>query len=195
MFKIVLTGPESCGKSTLAEQLSAQLHVPLVMEYARAYLMGKLQHAIAKSGGGRRELATAAPPQYNLTDLEKIARGQVHLEQQAFLETTTCIVADTDLLTMKIWSEEKFSHCPDWIFEKLNQPSPALYLLCSPEGIAWETDPLRENPADRARLFDLYERDLQFFKKDFVVLRGDKKARFEAALVAIERIQNRQKTA
>ena len=37
--RIVLTGPESCGKTELANQLSEQLSVPCVPEIARDYLL------------------------------------------------------------------------------------------------------------------------------------------------------------
>lgn len=37
-LKIVLTGPESTGKTTLAEQLSSHYSLPWVEELARAYV-------------------------------------------------------------------------------------------------------------------------------------------------------------
>ena len=33
------------------------------------------------------------------------------------------------------------------------------YLLCKPD-IPWESDPLRENPNDRIKLFDIYKMEL-----------------------------------
>ena len=38
MLKIVITGPESSGKTTLAQALAAHYRVPWVAEYARDYL-------------------------------------------------------------------------------------------------------------------------------------------------------------
>jgi nicotinamide riboside kinase len=38
MKKIAIIGPESTGKSTLANQLSNELSFPLVPEFAREYL-------------------------------------------------------------------------------------------------------------------------------------------------------------
>ena len=47
----VLTGPESCGKTTLAQTLSKQLRWPVLPEIARAYLT---QRAIDTAQGAYR---------------------------------------------------------------------------------------------------------------------------------------------
>ena len=41
MLKIILTGPESSGKTTLAQQLVAHFNAPLVEEYARVFFEKK----------------------------------------------------------------------------------------------------------------------------------------------------------
>ena len=38
MFKIAITGPESTGKSTLAEKLAKHFDVSYIPEYSRTYL-------------------------------------------------------------------------------------------------------------------------------------------------------------
>jgi nicotinamide riboside kinase len=129
------------------------------------------------------------------------------------------MICDTDILTIKIWSEEKYGRCDDWILQQCatshSKPLPEtmntkgqtlkvpyfqvqnpknthlkmqnLYLLCSPEGIAWEADPLRENAHDRARLFTIYEENLIFYQKNYQILRGSIGERFEAACALIRR--------
>ena len=56
MIKISFVGPESSGKTTLAETLSKKLNCTLVSEYARKYLKDKSD--------------------YSVHDLKKIAIGQ-----------------------------------------------------------------------------------------------------------------------
>ena len=56
MIKIAFLGPESSGKTTLAEMLTKKLNCSLVSEYARKYLEDK--------------------PDYSVHDLKKIAEGQ-----------------------------------------------------------------------------------------------------------------------
>jgi nicotinamide riboside kinase len=192
MLKIILTGPESCGKTTLARQLAEHFDVPLVEEYVREYF--------EKKETSRRKIGTGN--QYNEADLKEIAMGQIAAEKKAEsalfkqlkhkkrANKPPFFICDTDVLTIKIWSEEKYGHCDKWIIEQVQIPdiSPlqtsnfklqTLYLLCSPEGIAWEADTLRENPNDRERLFEVYEKELIVHQKSFKILRGGISERFE----------------
>ena len=220
MLKIIITGPESCGKTTLARQLAAHFQTSLVEEYARHFFEKK------------------QTPQYNEADLLKIAERQLAAENQAetaFLAQFTSkkasnspnlILCDTDLLTIKIWSEEKYRRCDAWIIEQISNenfpisdekrvisdsqliipsslPLPiskviarheaiklhTIYLLCSPEGIAWEADPLRENATDRKRLFNVYEKNLVFYQKNYVILRGGIDDRFNEASRYINQVE------
>jgi nicotinamide riboside kinase len=184
MLKIILTGPESCGKTTLARQLAEHFDVPLVEEYVREYFEKK------------------QTTQYQEADLKEIAIGQITAEKKAEsalfkqlkhkkrANKPPFFICDTDVLTIKIWSEEKYGHCDKWIIEQVQIPDistlqtsnpqlQTLYLLCSPEGIAWEADSLRENPNDRERLFEVYEKELIFYKKNYKILRGGIEERFE----------------
>ncbi len=177
MLKVILTGPESSGKTSLARLLADYFDVSFVEEYAREYL-------------GKKET-----PQYEAKDLKKIAIGQFALEQQAISNAKKpFVICDTDLLTVKIWSMEVFGHC-EAIIEDLYHKSfknlSTLYLLCSPENIPWEFDILRENPHDRDRLFKVYEKELLFYKKNYHILRGGVEERIEAAKRHIDSILNK----
>ena len=76
--KILFTGPESSGKSTIARWASKQFQGTYVPEYARAYL---------------QDLGRA----YELGDLIEIACGQVSGEEQVLKESGR-IFCDTSLL-------------------------------------------------------------------------------------------------
>lgn len=130
---IVVTGPESSGKTTLAKRLNNEYGIPLVSEFARQYL---------NQNG----------PIYNFTDLEKIALCQ-NIQENEKHKLYPLIICDTDLITVEIWAREKFGK---GLSLELPNRSKKHYLLCTPD-IEWEADPLRENPKDRDRLFDLYE--------------------------------------
>jgi len=167
--KIIITGPESTGKSTLVEELSTFYGVNPVDEYARNYL-------INQKGA------------YVYDDLLAIAKHQ----QYAIIEATEkggLVISDTDLLTIKIWSNVKFGRCEEWILEALKANKPDLYLLCKPD-IPWTPDPLRENPNDRAELFDIYEKEILDLKVRYRVISGQTEARVQMGINAIEELKN-----
>ncbi len=202
MLKIILTGSESSGKTTLARQLAVHFNAPLVEEYARTFFEKK------------------KTPQYKQEDLLEIAHGQLDLEQQTYKVFKNLIglspqlmICDSDLLTIKIWSNEVFGNCNSELTQLIdnqlvipslpNPPNPqrgstliahhlspiiSYYFLCTPEGIEWEDDPLRENPHDRDRLFKIYEKELKFYEKKYSILRGSENERFDKAVTKINRL-------
>ena len=160
MLKVILTGAESSGKTTLATQLAAQFDCPLVPEYARTYL-NQLKRP------------------YEYADLAAIAEGQVKLEQKSVMRTNL-LICDTDLLTIYIWSMYKYKRCEQWIVERLQVTDQRLYLLCDPR-IPWESDPLREHPEERAAIDEYYEKALMQFGKSYVKMTGSEAERLAKA--------------
>ncbi|HMC96451.1 MAG TPA: ATP-binding protein [Flavobacteriales bacterium] len=169
MRRIVITGPESSGKTTLALGLAHALHGSYVIEVAREYL-------------------DALGRPYEEKDLLAIAREQLEREEVIARDTDTggLLVCDTDLITIRIWSEEKYGRCDPWIIEQTVRRPYDLWLLCSPD-MPWEPDPLRENPDDRDRLFDVYERTLRALGKPYRVMIGDPATRLREATNAMVR--------
>jgi len=151
---LVVTGPESTGKTTLAEKIALESNRLLVPEYAREYLYPLKR-------------------KYDFFDLRKIAEVQNQNETQALKESKT-IVCDTDLITIDIWALEKFDTSLNIDLPHADQK---YYLLCKPD-IAWEEDPLRENPLDRDRLFDVYEQYLRGINLPFAVVEGEGEERY-----------------
>ena len=166
MIKIVLTGPESTGKTTLGESLAAYFKTRCVPEFSRIYL------------------ETLDRP-YAQHDLLEIARGQVSLEIEYEKKAGDLLFLDTSLEVIKIWSLFRYGQCHPWIEEQLSRRRHDLYLLCTPD-IPWAPDPLRENPKDRNLLFDIYRRELQKMGRDFLILYGLGATRLEQAASQIE---------
>jgi len=148
MKKIVLTGPESSGKTTIAQRLAMDFNAPLVPEYARTYL-NQLKRPYQKS------------------DLWKIAQGQQASEKTAATAHLHYLFCDTDLWTILIWSEEKYGKVDARIIEALNQQKTNLYLLLQPT-LPWAYDPQRENPTDRDRLFRIYRNKLRKHRQPYL---------------------------
>lgn len=161
---IVVTGPESSGKTTLAQDLVQELDGLLVPEYSRIYL---------EQSGLR----------YGKDDLELIAAGQRGLEHRALRSATRPIVSDTGLEVLEVWSLERFN-CVHPEITNWRDRQVGLYLLCRPD-LPWEEDPLRENPFDRDRLFEHYLDMLKAADKPFAVIEGEGNARLQSALDAV----------
>ncbi len=165
MKKIAITGPESSGKTTLAKMLAAHYETAWVSEFARAYL-SRLHRPYIES------------------DLLAIAKGQLHAEQQQAAFAQKFLFCDSDLTVIKIWAEVKYACCDAWILEQIQKTHYDLYFLCAPD-IAWEADPLRENPNNRNELFQLYVNDLDNRNISYIILKGNKMERLETAIAAL----------
>jgi len=130
---ICLTGAECTGKTTLAGQLADLLGVPLAAEASRGYLAGR------------------PPGAYGPEDLLAIAELQMAAEARALARGEGLAVADTDLVVIAVWWQEKYGALPELLTRGLEARSPRVYLLTEPD-VPWEADPLRESPHDRDRL-------------------------------------------
>jgi NadR type nicotinamide-nucleotide adenylyltransferase len=166
IHRIAITGPESSGKTTLAEALAAYYGTRWVPEYAREYL------------------AALGRP-YRFEDIGAIARGQLQREDRTAPWAERFLFCDTEPIVAKIWSEFKFRRCDPWILAALENRPYALYLLTDID-LPWEDDPLREHPTRRAPLFDLYYRELVARRLPFEVISGSRRARLRRAVRALE---------
>jgi NadR type nicotinamide-nucleotide adenylyltransferase len=162
MKKVVISGPESSGKSTLSKHLSESLFIPHVREYAREYI-------------------DSLNREYNEEDLVQIAKGQLGLEEDIISQTPSYLICDTDLLTIKVWSEYKYGSCDLEIIELLKNNLPDLYLLTSPD-FPWKEDLQRENPNNRDELFSIYKEEIIKLGVPFVVVSGSELYRLERVM-------------
>lgn len=167
MYKrIAISGPESSGKTSLAQALAARFGTVWTDEYARAYLEEK---------GGT----------YGFGDLAEIARGQLQRQDEDALLAQGFHFCDTDLVALKVWSDYRFGRTDPFILEELQKNRYDLTLLCRPD-IPWEADPLRENPHDRDILFLLFKKELESLQVPFVEISGTGEDRLEIAARALE---------
>ena len=89
--KIAIVGPESSGKTTLAQDLARQLACPWVPEYVRQYFTER------------------GDANYELADIVNIARGQLAAEAS---QPSRWLICDTNGLVCKIWAEVRFGCMP-----------------------------------------------------------------------------------
>lgn len=139
-LKIVLTGVENSGKSTLSTVLAKSLNWPLISELCRDdqdVLDGTDDHATLEA----LQLLQGKTMNAFLTD--GTARG---------------VICDTGGLVLEIWSEYKYKKGIKNVFE--SQRDVDLYVMCETLPV-WEEDPMRFLP----EYFDRVNHEKVFLKK------------------------------
>ena len=167
IIRIAVTGPESTGKSVLAEKLAEHYNTVWVPEYAREYL-----NNIKRP--------------YNQNDILKIAKGQVALGKKLQKKADKVIFSDTELIVTKIWSLVKYGICDKWITDNINKQNYDLYLLCDID-LPWEFDKLREHPEQRDFLMKMYLNEMNSRALPYVLISGLGEKRINNAISHIEK--------
>tara|TARA_Y100001960_G_scaffold331915_1_gene430565 strand:+ start:648 stop:1151 length:504 start_codon:yes stop_codon:yes gene_type:complete len=161
MKKISIVGPESSGKSLLANTLSKSLNCSLTEEYARQYLNNKNS--------------------YDYDDLTQIAIKQNEIIKKEIKRGGNFLIADTSLIVIEIWSKIKFNKTDSRIINLSKQEKFDYYILCKPD-IPWVFDSLRENPNDRDYIFKFYLKILKKRNYNFKIVSGPHATRTLASL-------------
>jgi len=168
IVKIVLTGPESTGKSTLAKQLAKHFDTVWVEEYLREF---------AEKKYSKNEKLV-------YEDNLLIAKGQLDLEEKAYAKANKYIFCDTDILQTVVYSYEYYGKVQPELEKQLKNDDTDLYLLLNLD-VDWEEDPLRDLPNDRERIFNSIKKTLTKFNKNYTIIKGNNKIRLQNAIISI----------
>ena len=153
MRRVVVTGSECTGKTTLAKALAEHYQTVCIPEYSRQFVREK---------GGAPEYA----------DVEAIAHGQIELEDEAASHEHDLVIQDTDLLSTVIYSRHYFGDCPRWIEDVLAKRTPDLYLLAGID-VPWTADgSQRDRGHMREEMQELFRRALVERESRFIEVRG-----------------------
>ncbi len=177
IIKIVVYGPESTGKTTLANQLANHFNTEWAPEFARDYLQQKWD--------SKKEICTP-------DDLLPIAIGQMELENSALQNANNYLFVDTCLMTTKVFSEIYYGFCDSKLDKAAKKHKYDLFFLTDID-VPWEQDDLRDSPNDRAITFENFKQALIENNKPFIILTGNPATRFQKALSIIEGLTKAKK--
>lgn len=164
-FDVVLIGPESTGKTTLAASLAAHCDVPWVPEASRRFV---------ETVDTPLSVATVAP----------IARLSMALDDAARASAPELLVHDTDLVSTVVYSQHYYGTVEPWIVAEARTRRAGLYLLCLPD-LPWEPDGVRDRPTQRAELLTMFRETLRAMDAEVVEVSGLGTARLDAAISAV----------
>jgi HTH-type transcriptional repressor of NAD biosynthesis genes len=163
--RLTLVGPESTGKSYLADVLAQKFGGPYVPEYGRPYEKYR------------------APGEYRAEELHFIVDGHVAHRKTLSMMAGPLLFEDTDPLLTAVWAEMLLGHTLPDLEARIELPEH--YLLLDPN-IPWEDDPIRYFArADlRQRFYDLTKAKLDDFGAEYTVVTGDYATR-QASAIAV----------
>jgi HTH-type transcriptional repressor of NAD biosynthesis genes len=178
--KIVLYGPESTGKTMLAQKLAAHYTTLYVPEYARHYLDLKRE---LYDPFGRKSSEICQPP-----DIPQIVIGQVALEEAFSEQAKNILFCDTNPLMTYVYNKYYFKEQAEWIASAAMERNYSLYLLTNID-IPWVPDPPhRDRPDDREELYTLFKEELIKRQLPFLNVSGDYDKRLEFSIEKIDRL-------
>ncbi len=170
--RVVVVGPESSGKTTLAAQLAARLGTVMVPEYARTWL--EYRHQQGQVG-------------WSAADLGPIVAGQAASAAVLARDAERVLIADTDRLTTRVWAELSLGACPDWLRQEAAAERYDLTVLCRPD-LPFEPDPVRFHPERRWGFYRRLEELLRESGRRYVEVWGSGEERGERAIAEVEEL-------
>ncbi|HEY3054152.1 MAG TPA: ATP-binding protein [Thermoanaerobaculia bacterium] len=164
LTRVCLIGPESTGKTELAQRLARHFSAPWMPEFARAY-------------------AEARSNRLSYDDCEPIARGQIAFESGGVAAALQ--ILDTDLISTVVYARHYYGNCPPWIVAEARKRRADLYLLMDTD-VDWKPDGARDTGGEgREDLFDAFRAALDQFECRWVIISGDWEERFRSAVKAM----------
>ncbi|WP_338876009.1 AAA family ATPase [Spirosoma sp. SC4-14] len=156
--KICLYGPESTGKTTLAQQLATAFQTVFVPEMARSLITSN---------------------NFSLNDIIRIGQAQTKAVQQAERQANRILFCDTDVITTQIYSALYFDTVPPILTELEKQTKYDIYALLNID-VPWVADELRDFGHRRAEMFARFKEELDKRSLPYIFIEGTYSERLPA---------------
>ena len=169
MRRIVVTGSESTGKTTLARMLGERFDTVSTSEFSREY-------------------ADVRRVPLDRHDVEAIALGQLALEDRRAPQARNgLLVLDTDLFSTVVYGPHYYGTLEPWIERAALARRGDLYLLLDID-VPWVPDAIRDRGEQRAHMHGLFRGMLERYGLPFVTIGGGWTDRLTRAVEAVERV-------
>lgn len=168
--RLVVTGSECTGKTTLATALAAHYAVPLAPEFVRGYAAAK----------GRP---------IDVDDHWPIVHGQLRGQDEAVARAAEgarpLAVFDTDLLSTVAYAHHYTGQCDEGIEQMARERMADHYLLLDID-VPWVPDGVRDRGALRAEVHALFRQTLDRFGAPYTLIRGSWDERLTTAVLTTD---------
>ena len=167
--RVVVTGSECTGKTTLTQGLAEYFDCPYSPEGARLYVE---QH--------KRPLTVA--------DVDPIASLQMALEEAAVRKAYDLVIHDTDLVSTLVYARHYYETSPEWIVRTAADRAADLYLLCDID-LPWVSDGLQRDSSSAEQRRQIHEKFVEAMTRGglrWTLIRGLGVKRLEQAIRAIK---------
>lgn len=169
--RVVLTGSESVGKTTLAKRLADEFETNWIPEFAREYLESK-------------------PSPMTVDDFLPIAKGHLQSEIEASKSANKFLFLDTDHLTTKIYLHHYFKSEDLWITKLAKNLYYDESLLLDID-IPWVADSLRDLGNEREYMKQLFVEEMKRANRSFKMVKGNFTERESFAKEVIKSLESK----
>ncbi|NJM25940.1 MAG: AAA family ATPase [Bacteroidia bacterium] len=149
--RVCLYGPESTGKSTLAQWLAVCFDTEFVPEVAREMISSN---------------------EFTLEDIERIGHAQTMRVLSKTKTANKILFCDTDVITTQIYSRHYLHAVPDVLYTLEKQVHYHHYFLFDVD-VPWVADGLRDLGNRRKDMFDAFRNELVSRNISFTLVTGD----------------------
>jgi HTH-type transcriptional repressor of NAD biosynthesis genes len=166
--KVCLYGPESVGKTTLAQQLAIDYQTIFVPEMARSLITSN---------------------EFTINDFIRIGQAQTQAVQTAERQANRLLFCDTDVITTQIYSNLYLREVSPILQELEQQVHYDIYFLLDID-VPWVADDLRDMGDRRPEMLARFRYELDRRGLNYVFINGSYSDRLTAIKTTIEKLLN-----
>jgi HTH-type transcriptional repressor of NAD biosynthesis genes len=159
--KILILGPESTGKSTLAKKLNVYFNGKYIEEYGRTYEQTTI------------DTFNIRCTQWDVKDYERIAEVQNEMINEAMECPNKLIFIDTDALITQVYCEMYIKQNSKILDEYVSKQNFDLIIYLDYDNTNWIADGIRTLENSRMEVDKIIKNKLHELKREFIILKND----------------------